>query len=104
MGMAEEKAAKAAAEGAKANAEGDLAQTNKELADAQAALENANRDCMQVAADHEATVAARTEELKVIAEAKGILTSTTSGAEGQTYSLVQLQRSDMSSRNQLAST
>merc|ERR1719203_1276094 len=45
---------------------------------------------MQVAADHEATVAARTEELKVIADAKKILTDTTSGAEGQTYSLLQL--------------
>merc|ERR1719203_1487790 len=56
---------------------------------------------MQVAADHEATVAARTEELKVIADAKKILTDTTSGAEGQTYSLLQL-GSRMQSRADLA--
>merc|ERR1711920_189458 len=62
----------------------------------QAALENANRDCMQVAADHEATVAARTEELKAIADAKNVLLNTTTGAEGQTYSLVQIRsRADL---------
>merc|ERR1711920_1111404 len=63
----------------------------------QAALENANRDCMQVAADHEATVAARTEELKAIADAKNVLPNTTNGAEGQTYSLLQIR-----SRTELA--
>merc|ERR1712066_1126312 len=94
--LAEEKAAKGDAEAAKATAEGDLAATNKDLADAQAALENANRDCMQVAADHEATVAGRTEELKAIADAKNVLLNTTTGAEGQTYSLVQIQsRADL---------
>merc|ERR1712066_1010514 len=94
--LAEEKAAKGDAEAAKATAEGDLAATNKDLADAQAALENANRDCMQVAADHEATVAASTEELKAIADAKNVLLNTTTGAEGQTYSLVQIQsRADL---------
>merc|ERR1719188_2109323 len=45
---------------------------------------------MSTAADHEATVAARTEELKVIAEAKKILLGSTSGAVGQTYSLLQV--------------
>merc|ERR1711948_115309 len=54
------------------------------------------RDCMQVAADHEATVAARTAELKTIADAKNVLLNTTTGAEGQTYSLVQIQsRADL---------
>merc|ERR1711920_128441 len=94
--LGEEKAAKAAAEEAKATAEGDLAATNKDLADAEAALENANRDCMQVAADHEATVAGRTEELKATADAKNVLLNTTNGAEGQTYSLVQIRsRADL---------
>merc|ERR1711957_383139 len=88
--LGETKAAKAAAEEAKATAEGDLAATLKDLADAEAALANGKQDCMQTAADHEATVAARTEELKVIADAKKILASTTSGAEGQTYSLLQM--------------
>jgi len=48
---------------------------------------------MQTAADHSATVAARTQELKVIAEAKQILTSTTGGAVGQSYSLLQVRLS-----------
>jgi len=43
-----------------------------------------------VASDHEATVAARTEELKVIAQARGILADTSSGAVSQTYSLLQM--------------
>merc|ERR1740120_4097 len=75
--MAEEKAAKAAAEEAKATAEGDLAATNKDLADSEAALSNANNNCMQVASDHEATVKGRAEELKAIADAKNLLTSKT---------------------------
>merc|ERR1712087_296227 len=94
--LAEEKAAKAAAEEAKATAEGDLAATNKDLADAEAALASANQDCMQVASDHEATVKGRAEELKAIADAKNLLTSKTGGAEGQTYSLSQLRsRADL---------
>jgi len=45
---------------------------------------------MQVAADHEATVAARAEELAVIAKAKKILEDTASGAVDQSYSFVQI--------------
>jgi hypothetical protein len=88
--MNEQKAAKAAAGEGKATAEADLANTVKDLADAKDALATANSNCMQTAADHEATVAARTEELKVIAKAKSILTSTTSGAESQSYSLLEV--------------
>merc|ERR1719343_1124189 len=58
----EEKASKAAAAEAKATAEADLAETIKALEDAKAALASANANCMQVAADHEATVKGRTEE------------------------------------------
>merc|ERR1712008_228783 len=66
--MEDTKAGKAAAEEAKATAEGELAETVKELANAKTALETVSTDCMQTAADHEATVKARSEELKVIAE------------------------------------
>jgi hypothetical protein len=45
---------------------------------------------MQVAADHEATVAGRKEELSALAEATKILTETTTGAESQTYSFFQI--------------
>merc|ERR1719436_181587 len=88
--MDETKAAKAADAEAKAAAEGDLASTNKALDDAKMALANANADCMQVAADHEATVTARTEELTALAEAEKVLKATTSGAVEQTYSLLQM--------------
>jgi hypothetical protein len=87
--MGEEKAAKAASDGEKAVAEGDLARTVKDLANTNAALETSNSDCMTTAADHQATVAARTAELKVIAQAKSLLLSSTSGAVSQTYSLLQ---------------
>merc|ERR1712032_350965 len=88
--MDEEKAGKAEAEEGKAAAEGDLEVTNNELKAAQEALEVSNANCMQVAADHESTVKGREEELKVIAEAIQILKDTTSGAEKQTYSLLQV--------------
>merc|ERR1719310_2154294 len=71
--LGEEKAAKAAAEELKATSEGDLAITSKDLAQAEESLATAQSTCMTVAADHEATVAGRKEELAVIAKAKEIL-------------------------------
>merc|ERR1719387_1216857 len=88
--LAEEKSSKASSEEGKAAAEGDLAGTIKGLKNSEASLATANGDCMTTAADHEATVAARTEELKVIATAKKILKESTSGAVSQTYSLMQI--------------
>jgi len=90
--MDDEKAAKAASEEAKASSEGSLAVTTKALADAKSTLEAANANCMQVAADHEATVQGRTAELAAIKEAKKVLEASTAGAVGQAYSLLQLQR------------
>merc|ERR1712156_83484 len=88
--MKAEKAGKAEAEEAKAEAEGDLEMTTKELANAEETLATSRSTCMKVGADHEMTVKARTEELKVIAEAKKILVETTSGGVDQTYSLMEL--------------
>merc|ERR1740121_1097012 len=90
--MANEKAGKASAEEAKAGAEGDLSMTNKGLADSKIQQATARSTCLQVAADHEATVAGRTEELKAIAQARSVLSETTSGAVSQTYSLLQTSR------------
>jgi hypothetical protein len=87
--MDEEKALKAATEESKATAEGDLAETVKGLSEDQKALKVASTSCMTVAADHDATVKARTEELAAIAQAKKILTENTTGAEAQTYSFLQ---------------
>merc|ERR1719261_1698019 len=88
--MGEEKTSLAASEGTKATAESDLAGTEKDLADASAALATAQSTCMSVAADHEATVKSRTEELTAIATARKILEETSAGAVGETYSLFQV--------------
>jgi len=64
--------------------------TSKDLASSQQQLAAAHTSCLQVAADHEATVTARKQELSVIAEAQKILQETSSGAVSQTYSLLQL--------------
>jgi len=87
--MEEEKSGKAAAEEQKATDEADLAVTTKDLANGQEELAKATQGCLTTAADHEATIAAREEELKVIAEAKKILEETTGGAVDQTYSFIQ---------------
>merc|ERR1719331_1867801 len=88
--MNDEKAEKAAAAEAKATAEGDLDVTTKELASSQEQLATAHSSCLQVAADHEASVAARKEELAVVAQATKVLQETSSGAVSQTYSLLQV--------------
>merc|ERR1719163_431088 len=73
----DEKSGVAAAKEEKAAAEGDLESTTKELANG--------------AADHEATMAARDEELGVIAKAKDILQESSSGAVAQSYGFLQIQ-------------
>jgi len=88
--MDDEKSFKASTEESKAVAEGDLAETVKGLAEDKEALKTASTTCMTVAADHDATVKSRNEELTAIATAKKILGETTSGAESQSYSFVQL--------------
>jgi len=98
--MEDEKAARAEATEGKATAEGDLAETVKLLANTKDDLATASATCMQVAADHQATVTARNEELKAIATAKEILEKTTSGAASQTYSMLQVSR--LQSRADLA--
>jgi len=88
--MSEEKSLKAAAEENKASAEGDLEQTIKGLAEDKKSLGTASSTCMTVAADHEATVKSRNEELAAIANAKKILSETSSGAVSQSYSFIQV--------------
>jgi len=101
--MKEAKTGKAEAEEQKAEAEGDLEVTTKELTNAKDTLATSRSSCMKVGADHELTVKARAEELKVIAEAKKILMETTSGASEQTYSLFQVTvKSRLQTRSDLA--
>merc|ERR1719421_1950281 len=77
------------AEELKATSEADLSGTSKDLSTAEGELATAQSTCMTSAADHEATVAARKEELAVIAKAKEIIQETTGGAAGQTYGFIQ---------------
>ena len=86
----EEKSAIAEATQGKSEAEGDLSMANKDLAAGQNDLAVVHGDCLTVAADHEATVTSRAEELKVIATAKKILEEATAGAVSQSYSLLQI--------------
>jgi len=97
--MSEEKSLKASTEETKAVAEGDLAETVKGLAEDNKALGVASSTCMTVAADHEATVKSRSEELTAIATAKKIINETSSGAVSQSYSFLQ---SKMQTRADLA--
>merc|ERR1719453_1687709 len=76
--LTNEKAAKTAAVEDKATAEGDLSVTIDSLLKSQDELDTANKNCMQVAADHGETVRSRDEELKVIAEARKIVKDSTS--------------------------
>merc|ERR1719265_2151060 len=64
--MDEEKSLKASSEETKATADGDLAETVKGLAEDETALKTATTTCMSVAADHEATVRSRNEELTAL--------------------------------------
>jgi chromosome segregation ATPase len=91
--LSEEKADKSAASEGKAGAEGDLEVTTKDLEDSKTQLETTSTSCMQVAADHQSTVAAREGELKTIAQAIDILEKTTSGAVGETYFFLQIKSS-----------
>jgi len=88
--MDELKQQKSAADEGKATAEGDLSIASKNLAAAQEELATLHSDCLTTAADYEATVTARKEELGVIAKAKKILEETSSGAVKQSYDFLQV--------------
>jgi len=81
---------KSEAESTQATAEGDLAGTTKDIEDINAALHTVGTDCMTSASDHEVSTTGRAEELAALAKAKKIIQSSTSGAEAQTYSFVQI--------------
>jgi len=90
--MDDAKAAKAEASESKATADGDLEETVKMLTNTKDNLGTLSSSCMQTASDHDATVKARTEELKAIATAKNTLVETASGAGEQSYSFLQVSR------------
>jgi hypothetical protein len=74
-GLAEEKSQKAQAEESKATAETDLAAAVKKLAESKDNMANGNSMCMQTAADHDASLADRAEELHEMLSAAEALQS-----------------------------
>jgi chromosome segregation ATPase len=71
--LSEQKKAKAAAEEGTATATGDLQVTEEDIKTTSDALATTQKDCMQVAIDHENAIAATNEELRVLAEATRII-------------------------------
>eukprot|EP00429_Kryptoperidinium_foliaceum_P018796 CAMPEP_0176043554 /NCGR_PEP_ID=MMETSP0120_2-20121206/21614_1 /TAXON_ID=160619 /ORGANISM="Kryptoperidinium foliaceum, Strain CCMP 1326" /LENGTH=711 /DNA_ID=CAMNT_0017376961 /DNA_START=85 /DNA_END=2220 /DNA_ORIENTATION=- len=78
--MNDEKSDKASAEESKATAEKNLAVTTRELEESDKALKSTQSTCIRTAADHEATMAGRKEELAVISKTKKVIQSSISGA------------------------
>jgi len=85
-----QKKKKAGSEEAKATAEGELEVTIADIKQTTEALQLTQKDCMQVAIDHENAIKARAEEVKVIAMAIKIIKEAT-GALVQVPSFVQTQ-------------
>jgi len=77
---ADAEALRSESEEEKAAAQGELEATNRALLEAKTRLEDIKQVCMQAAADHEQSVAARKEELEVISKAKALLQNSMSGA------------------------
>jgi len=75
--MTNQKQKKSGAEEGKATAEGELEVTSKDLMTSTNGLALMQKDCMQVAIDHEAAMKANADEIKVIGEAKKIIAEAT---------------------------
>lgn len=84
-----EEADKAGAQEDSADAQDDLAQTREVLDVHSEAYRKTKAECMQSASDHEASVASREEELKVLKKALEILEETTAGAVSRRYFFLQ---------------
>jgi hypothetical protein len=86
----------------KAVAEGDLDVTSKDLAEDIKTKATLHSDCMTAAEEFELATKSRGEELKALATAKKVIKDSTSGAAEQTYSFLQLDRTRVTSRVDLA--
>merc|ERR1719217_1332108 len=81
---------KAECEETKATAEGELTAATKDLANGNSVLHTTSTDCMTSAEDHEVSQKGRAEELAALKKATEIIKETTGGAQGQSYSFLQL--------------
>ena len=85
----------------------DLKMTEDALTEDTAALEDTTQDCQSKAAECEAAVKSRSEELEALAKARTVISEKTGGAESFSYGLtqtsfLQLSRSVLSLRGGLA--
>jgi hypothetical protein len=92
----------AAAQEGKATAEGGLAVTTKDLAEDIATKGTLHQECMSAAEEFELATKSRGEELNALATAKKVIKESTSGAAEQSYSFLQVERSQVNSRADLA--
>merc|ERR1719229_455504 len=88
--ISEAKKGIATAGAAKAEAEGDLQATSKDLESDTETKSHLHANCMEKAEEFEAETKSRAEELKALAHAKKAIQDSTSGAEAQSYSFLQL--------------
>lgn len=86
----------------KSTSAGDLEVTSKELASDVASKDNLHLDCMTAAREFQATSKSRAEELTVLAAAQKALREATGAAALDQVSFIQLTRSRLSSREDLA--
>jgi hypothetical protein len=88
--MQSARAAKTENEQSKADKEGDLTGTTRELKESQETLQATQESCMRHAADHEASLQGRAEELAVLAKALSVIGATTGAAADRAYSFIQV--------------
>jgi len=99
--MADAKKGLSTNEEAKSTAEGDLSVTTADLKEDVATLQTLHQDCMKGAEEFQLETKSRGEELSALATAKKILAEALPAA-AQTYSFVQLSRTQLSSSADLA--
>jgi len=95
--MVEAKSFKASYSETKFSSKGDLAVVIKTLKEDTETKASTEEKCAQVAADHEASMKGRAEELAAVAEAKKILLEMTGPAADRAYSLLQVSTSTKAS-------
>jgi len=92
----------AASQENKAVATGDLDVTSKDLAEDQATKSTLHQDCMSAAEEFQSATKSRGEELSALATAKKVIQESTGGAASQSYSFIQVERTQVNSGADLA--
>lgn len=98
--MGEAKKSKAATGETHAVAKGNLDMTKKDHSEDEKSLAELHHECLDQANSFEEGMASRGEELKALAEAKKIISSTSGGATKQTYALAQTSFVQVASKSQ----